>query len=218
VVLLEGERRRGRPEHVIAQKLLDAIGAPVELQGCSFLVTASIGIGRYPADGADAATLLQRADAAMYLAKDSGKNNMQFYTAELADLAARQFELESALRLALVRDELLLHYQPKVAVDSGRIVGLEALVRWHHPTRGLVPPGEFIPLAEERGLIVPLGRWVMQQAACRQIRDWRTTGLQPPPVAVNLSARQFADDHAGRPPGRVDERLRRDVGGHLRSS
>ncbi len=192
VVMLEGGAEGGDLA-VVAQKLLDAVGAPVELQGCSFLVTASIGIGRYPADGADAATLLQRADAAMYLAKDSGKNNIQFYTAELADLAARQFELESALRLALVRDELVLHYQPKVAVDSGRIVGLEALVRWHHPTRGLVPPGEFIPLAEERGLIVPLGRWVVQQA-CRQIRDWRTTGLQPPPVAVNLSARQFADD------------------------
>jgi EAL domain-containing protein (putative c-di-GMP-specific phosphodiesterase class I) len=193
VVMLEGGAEGGDLA-VVAQKLLDAVGSPVELQGCSFLVTASIGIGRYPADGTDAATLLQHADAAMYLAKDCGKNNIQFYTAELADLAASQFELESALRLALARDELVLHFQPKVSVSSGRILGLEALVRWHHPTRGLVPPGEFIPLAEERGLIVPLGRWVMQQA-CRQIRDWRAAGLQVPPVAVNLSARQFADDN-----------------------
>jgi diguanylate cyclase (GGDEF)-like protein len=193
VVMLEGGAEGGDLA-VVAQKLLDAVGSPVELQGCSFLVTASIGIGRYPADGTDAATLLQHADAAMYLAKDCGKNNIQFYTAELADLAASQFELESALRLALARDELVLHFQPKVSVSSGRILGLEALVRWHHPTRGLVPPGEFIPLAEERGLIVPLGRWVMQQA-CRQIRDWRAAGLQVPPVAVNLSTRQFADDN-----------------------
>ena len=192
VVMLEGGAE-GSDLAAVAQKLLTAIAEPVLLQGCSFLVTASIGIGRYPADAQDAATLLKHADAAMYLAKDSGKNNIQFYTAELADLAARQFELESALRLALVRDELVLHYQPKVGVDSGRMLGLEALVRWNHPLRGMVPPGEFIPLAEERGLIVPLGRWVIQQA-CRQVRDWRNAGLRAPPVAVNLSARQFADE------------------------
>ena len=192
VVMLDGGAD-GSDLAAVAQKLLAAIAEPLVLQGCSLLVTGSIGIGRYPADAQDAATLLKHADAAMYLAKDNGKNNIQFYTAELADMAARQFELESALRLALVRDELVLHYQPKVDVVSGRILGLEALVRWHHPTRGLVPPGDFIPLAEERGLIVPLGRWVMEQA-CRQIRDWRSAGLQAPPVAVNLSARQFADE------------------------
>jgi EAL domain-containing protein (putative c-di-GMP-specific phosphodiesterase class I) len=129
----------------------------------------------------------------MYLAKEKGKNNVQFYTAELADLAARQFELESALQLALTRGELLLHFQPKIDIAGGRMVSIEALLRWQHPTRGLVPPMEFIPLAEERGLIVPIGRWVIQ-AACRQIRDWRDLGLRVPPVAVNLSARQFASD------------------------
>ena len=129
----------------------------------------------------------------MYLAKDKGKNNVQFYTSELADMAARQFEVEAALRLALTRGELLLHFQPKIDIASGRMVGAEALVRWAHPTRGLVPPDEFIPLAEERGLIVPIGRWVIQ-AACRQIRDWRLAGFVAPPVAVNLSARQFASD------------------------
>jgi diguanylate cyclase (GGDEF)-like protein/PAS domain S-box-containing protein len=193
VVLIEGGAEGHDLAHV-AGKLLQAIGEPLTIHGCSFLVTCSIGIGRYPADGEDAATLLKHADAAMYLAKEKGKNNIQFYTAELADMASRQFELESALRLALVRDELVLHFQPKVDVAGGQILGLEALVRWRHPTRGLVPPCEFIPLAEERGLIVPLGQWVLQ-ATCRQIRDWRNAGLQCPPVAVNLSARQFADEH-----------------------
>ena len=192
VLLLEGGAD-GPDLAAVAHKLLAAIGEPLTVQGCSFLVTCSIGIARYPADGDDAATLLKHADAAMYLAKEKGKNNIQFYTAELADMAARQFELESALRLGLARDELVLHFQPKVDVASGRTLGLEALVRWMHPTRGLVPPADFIPLAEERGLIVPLGHWVIR-AACRQIRDWRDAGLEAPPVAVNLSARQFAEE------------------------
>ena len=190
VVLLEGGA--GPDLAAVADKLLAAIGEQVTIGGCHFLVTGSIGVGLYPDDGDDAATLLKHADAAMYLAKENGKNNVQFYTDELAGMAARQFELESALRLALVRDELVLHYQPKVDVANGEIVGLEALVRWHHPLRGLVPPGEFIPLAEERGLIVPIGRWVVA-TACRQIRAWRDAGLATPPVAVNLSPRQFAD-------------------------
>jgi EAL domain-containing protein (putative c-di-GMP-specific phosphodiesterase class I) len=163
------------------------------LQGHRFLVTGSIGIGLFPNDGEDTATLLKHADAAMYLAKENGKNNVQFYTAELAQQAAREFELESALQLALLNDELLLYFQPKVHIASGRMAGVEALLRWQHPTRGLVPPMDFIPLAEERGLIVPIGRWVIQ-AACRQIRDWRSAGLHAPAVAVNLSARQFASD------------------------
>ena len=192
VVLLEGAST-GADLATLANKLLQVIAEPITIQGLTFLVTGSIGIGCWPVDGEDAATLLKHADAAMYLAKEKGKNKLQFYTAELADMAARQFELESALRLGLVRDELVLHFQPKVSVADGTILGLEALVRWHHPARGLVPPDEFVPLAEERGLIVPLGRWVLQ-ATCRQIRDWRSAGLHSPPVAVNLSARQFADD------------------------
>ena len=192
VVLLEGGADPADLAQV-ARKMLDAIGQPLTLAGCSCLVTGSIGVARFPADGADAAALLKHADAAMYLAKERGKNNVQLYTAELADEAARLFEVESALRLALVRGELVLHYQPKVDIVSGRMLGVEALVRWQHPTRGLVPPGEFIPIAEDRGLIVPIGRWVIQ-AACRQIRDWRIDGLDPPVVAVNLSARQFHSD------------------------
>jgi diguanylate cyclase (GGDEF)-like protein/PAS domain S-box-containing protein len=192
VVLLEGDT--GAVDlTTIARKLLAAIGEPLTLHGHNFLVTGSIGIGLFPSDGTDAATLLKHADAAMYLAKEKGKNNVQFYTAELAELAARQFQLESALQLALARGELLLHYQPKVHIDSGSTVGVEALLRWAHPTRGLVPPMEFIPLAEERGLIVPIGRWVIR-TACRQIREWHAAGAAVPPVAVNLSARQFASD------------------------
>jgi diguanylate cyclase (GGDEF)-like protein/PAS domain S-box-containing protein len=192
VVLLEGNAEAA-DLGTIAQKMLAAIAEPVVLDGCTFLVTGSLGLGRFPDDGHDAASLLKQADAAMYLAKERGKNNWQFYTAELADQAARQFALEGELRRAIERDELLLHFQPKVDIASGRMCSVEALVRWQHPVRGLVPPGEFIPLAEDRGLIVPIGRWVIQ-AACRQIRDWRVAGLVPPPVAINLSARQFAGD------------------------
>jgi diguanylate cyclase (GGDEF)-like protein/PAS domain S-box-containing protein len=192
VVLVEGDADANSLT-VVAQKLLTAIGEPMLLHGHRFLVTGSIGIGLFPNDGEDAATLLKHADAAMYLAKAKGKNNVQFYTAELARQAAREFELESALQLALLNDELLLYFQPKVHIASGHLAGVEALLRWQHPTRGMVPPMDFIPLAEERGLIVPIGRWVIQ-AACRQIRDWRSAGLHAPAVAVNLSARQFASD------------------------
>jgi diguanylate cyclase (GGDEF)-like protein len=177
----------------LVEKVLQAIGQPLDVQGHSFVVTGSIGIARFPADGRDAATLLKHADAAMYLAKSRGRNNMQHYSAELEADAERAFQTEADLRLALLHGELLLHYQPKVDVASGLMVGIEALVRWLHPHRGLVPPGEFIPLAEERGLIVPLGRWVID-AACAQARAWRQAGLTVPPVAVNLSACQFTDD------------------------
>lgn len=192
VMLLEN---CGDPAHLaaLADKVLQAIAEPLTIQDHSFLVTGSIGIGRFPDDGEDAATLLKHADAAMYLAKERGKNNVQLYTAELAEQAARDFEMESALRLALVREELLLFFQPKVDIQTGRLRGMEALVRWQHPQRGMVPPGDFIPLAEERGLIGAIGRWVIH-AACRQIQAWRQAGLDVPTVAVNLSARQFADN------------------------
>ncbi len=192
VVLLEGSPGLADLRRV-ADKLLAAIGEPLDLQGLSFPITGSIGIALYPSDGHDAGALLKHADTAMYLAKERGKNNIQFYSAELAGLAAREFALESELRQALEHNELVLHYQPKFNVDNGRICGVEALVRWAHPTRGMVPPGEFIPLAEERGLIVPIGRWVMQ-TACWQIQAWRSAGVNPPSVAINLSARQFSGD------------------------
>lgn len=192
VVVLEGGGGAADISSV-AHKMLAAIGLPLTIHGCVLDVTGSIGISMFPADGVDAATLLKHADAAMYLAKERGKDNIQFYTCELAELAARQFALESELRLALARGELFLHYQPKIDLASGGMHRVEALLRWAHPQRGLVMPGDFIALAEERGLIVPIGRWVIE-AACRQMRAWRDAGLVAPSVAVNLSARQFASD------------------------
>lgn len=192
VILLEGIADT-LAVNVAAQKILATIGQAMTIAGVSFELTGSIGIGMYPSDGQDAATLLQHADAAMYLAKDRGKNNIQFYTAELADSAARQFAMEKELRQALLNSEFELHYQPKIDLATGQMVGVEALLRWLHPQRGMVMPGEFIALAEERGLIVPMGRWVIQ-AACRQLQAWRQAGYVTPAVAVNLSAKQFASD------------------------
>lgn len=192
VVLLDGTVDADDLAHV-ARKALAAIGEPVPIESRSFQVTGSIGISLYPDDGADAATLLKNADAAMYLAKDRGKNNYQFYTAQLAEHSAQQFALEADLRAALQHDELQLHFQPKVGIDSGAIVGMEALLRWQHPQRGLLAPGAFITLAEDSGLILPIGQWVLQ-AACRQVRAWRDAGLQVPRCAINLSARQFVTD------------------------
>ncbi len=192
VVLLDATVEADDLAHV-ARKALAAIGEPVPIDSRSYQVTGSIGISLYPDDGADAAALLKNADAAMYLAKDRGKNNYQFYTVQLAAHSAQQFALEADLRVALQRDELLLHFQPKVRVDTGALIGMEALLRWLHPQRGLLPPGTFITLAEDCGLILPIGQWVLD-AACRQMRAWRDAGLQVPRCAVNLSARQLVTD------------------------
>jgi diguanylate cyclase (GGDEF)-like protein/PAS domain S-box-containing protein len=192
VVLLDGTVDAAALAHV-ARKTLAALAEPVPLESRHYQVTGSVGISRYPDDGADAATLLKHADAAMYLAKDRGKNNYQFYTAQLAEHSAQQFALEADLRAALHRDELALVFQPKQRVRDGAIVGMEALLRWHHPQRGLLAPGSFITLAEDSGLILPVGQWVLD-AACRQVRAWRDAGLQVPRCAVNLSARQFVTD------------------------
>ncbi|MDO9285730.1 MAG: EAL domain-containing protein [Aquabacterium sp.] len=177
----------------VASRLLTELAEPLLLCGRTVQVSASVGISLFPADGDDGATLLKHADTAMYLAKSRGKNNFQFFTADLAQRASRFFALEGDLRQALERDELLLHYQPQFDTASGALCGLEALIRWQHPQRGLVSPSEFIPLAEESGLIVPIGRWVMA-TACAQVRAWRDAGFEPPRCAINLSARQFAGD------------------------
>jgi len=177
----------------VASRLLADLCEPLYLAGRKLQISGSVGISVYPADGIDAPTLLKNADTAMYLAKAQGKNNFQFFTPELAQRAAKFFALEGDLRLAVERNELVLHYQPKFEGRSGALCGMEALVRWQHPQRGLLGPGEFIELAEESGLIVPLGRWVMNEA-CRQLRAWRDEGLAPPVCAINLSVRQFASD------------------------
>lgn len=177
----------------IAARALTAIHEPVCIENCSFQVSGSIGISVYPDDCNDAASMLKHADAAMYLAKNKGKNNYQFYTAELAARAEQQFALEADLRLAIEREEFRLVYQPKINIATGQIVAVEALIRWHHPVRGLVSPAEFITLAEDSGLIAPIGQWVIREA-CRQAHAWRVSGVEPPRCAVNLSVRQFSVD------------------------
>ena len=174
-----------------AQKLLSLTARPFEFDGRTLEVTSSIGVATYPDDGQDADTLLRSADAAMDRAKELGSNNFQLCTPELTAMAFERLDLQNGLRLALDREELVLHYQPLVSLHTGRIVGLEALVRWQHPERGLVMPGAFIPAAEETGLILPLGDWVLA-TACRQLKVWDETGLGLR-MAVNFSARQFRE-------------------------
>ena len=163
-----------------------------DLPGHELFATASVGVSLFPVDGEDSQTLLKNAGAALYKAKRSGGANYQFFTADLHELAASRLALESNLRRAIHNEEFLLHYQPRVSVDSLAITGLEALVRWQHPQLGLVSPSEFIPLAEDTGLIVPIGEWVLR-AACLQGRRWIEEGFAPIPIAVNISARQFHD-------------------------
>ncbi|MBN8988046.1 MAG: GAF domain-containing protein [Rhizobiales bacterium] len=191
VVILEEAAERDEVER-IAGELLSVLSQPLQLSGHECHTTASIGIAMYPSDGADMQTLTKNADMAMYLAKEDGKNGFRFFTKEIKAQSIERLTLESALRRALERDQFSLHYQPKVDMVSGQITGVEALLRWNHPELGLVSPGQFIPLAEETGLIVPIGRWVLKEA-CAQNMAWQRRGLRPVTMAVNLSPRQFAD-------------------------
>jgi diguanylate cyclase (GGDEF)-like protein/PAS domain S-box-containing protein len=177
---------------VVAQKVLRAIAAPIEMTGHRLYVTVSIGITIYPDDGADAETLLKNADNAMYRAKAEGRNTYQLSTHELSRSTQERMTLESGLHLAMEREEFEVWYQPQVDVETNRIVGMEALLRWRHPDRGIVAPAEFISVAEERGYIVVIGDWVLRQA-CRQARAFRDQGHHDFRVAVNLSARQFRE-------------------------
>ncbi|HEX5324924.1 MAG TPA: EAL domain-containing protein [Capsulimonadaceae bacterium] len=173
----------------VAQKLLESLQGPREINGHEFYITASIGISLYPSDGLDMQTLLRHADMAMYRAKEQGRGNMALYTEAMNVSAFERLVLESSLRKAMEIGELRLHYQPLVELRKGQIVGVEALVRWQHPDLGLVPPSKFIPIAEETGLIVPLGEWVLR-TACAQAAVWHAQGLRLQ-MGVNLSARQF---------------------------
>ena len=172
------------------QRISAKVAEPLSIDGKELYVTASAGISLYPQDGRDVETLLKNADVAMYRAKEHGRSNFQFYTSEMNERVNDRLALEHALRRALERQEFTLHYQQKVDLRSGGIIGAEALVRWLHPEWGLVRPARFIPIAEETGLIVRLGEWVIHQA-CRQTRSWLQAGLEPGVVSVNLSARQF---------------------------
>ncbi len=186
LVDLAGERDALR----MAEALLETLRRPFLLRGREFFIAASIGVSVFPRDGEDAHTLMKRADIAMYRAKERGRNGFEFYSPGLDAQAQQQLTLETDLRHALERGEFILHYQPRVSLRSGAITGAEALLRWRHPTRGLVGPMEFIPLLEETGLIVPVGAWVLQ-TACAQFRAWREAKLPLPTLAVNLSARQL---------------------------
>ncbi|WP_068614814.1 sensor domain-containing protein [Paenibacillus tuaregi] len=178
----------------VAKRLLDALASPIIVDHEEYFVTASIGISIYPTDGVDEETLIKHADTAMYLAKERGKNNYQFYSSDLIGLSSRKMELENALRRALEQDEMIIHYQPQVELATGQPIGMEALLRWKHPRYGIISPLEFIPLAEETGLIVPLGQWVMRTAVL-QNKAWQDAGLLPLPVAVNISVRQMENEH-----------------------
>jgi len=179
---------------LVTQRMIDALARPFELDGHSLYVGASAGIALYPADGATAETLQSNAEAALHQAKSRGRGMLHFFSPEMSGRAKARLTLEADLRRSVERDELRVHYQPQVDLVSGLIVGLEALVRWQHPQRGLIPPIEFIPLAEESGFVVPLGDWVLQNA-CRQIKRWSDAGLAPRQVSVNVSAIQLSRGH-----------------------
>lgn len=174
----------------IAQNILDIVAQPMIVKGSELYLTASIGISLSPSDASDGDQLLKNAYTAMYNSQQQGGNNYQFYMAKVANSSINIFTQETCLRNALKRSEFEVYYEPQIEIKTGKIIGAEALVRWNHPERGRVSPGEFIPMAEEMGLIAPLGEWVLE-TACRQTKAWQTQGLPPLRVAVNLSARQF---------------------------
>jgi len=191
VVLLEDVQKPYEVEQVTA-RMQEVLAEPLAIEGQDVFVTISIGVALYPQDGDGMSTLIRKADLAMYRAKELGRNTVQFYTSDLDTHAKARLSLESRLKRALDREEFVLHYQPKLHLRSGRICGVEALIRWDRSEGELVRPGEFISLAEDTGLIVSLGRWVVRKA-CQQNKAWQEHGMSPIPVSVNLSARQFQD-------------------------
>ncbi|TXH99690.1 MAG: bifunctional diguanylate cyclase/phosphodiesterase, partial [Pseudomonas monteilii] len=180
----------------VAENILGSLVRPFVLENREFFVTASIGIALSPQDGQELSQLMKNADTAMYHAKEMGKNNFQFYQAEMNARALERLELESDLRRAIELHEFVLHYQPQFTGDGRRLTGAEALLRWQHPKRGLIPPAEFIPVLEELGLVAQVGDWLLEQA-CLQLRAWHRDKVRVPKISVNLSARQFADGQLG---------------------
>jgi len=192
-IVLLNEIAHSQDASRVARRILKELARPFTLAGHEVYVTASIGIALYPLDGNNAENLLKNADVAMYHAKNQGRNNYQFYTNSMNATSLQRLDLENDLRKALDRNEFLLYYQPTVDVQTGAIIGAEALVRWKHPEKGMISPGEFIPLAEETGLIVPIGEWVLR-TACNQNKAWRDAGNKPLRISVNLSSRQFDEE------------------------
>jgi len=192
-VVLVQEVSEAKQVEAVARKVLSTLVKPMVIQRQECRVTASIGICMFPSEAQDEHALMKNADIAMYRAKEDGKNNYKFYSEEMNVHSFERLALETSLRRGLERSEFVLHYQAKLDLHTGKINGVEALVRWQHPDLGMVPPAQFIPLAEETGLIVPLGKWVLH-TACAQNVAWLREGLPPLHMAVNLSARQFADE------------------------
>jgi diguanylate cyclase (GGDEF)-like protein/PAS domain S-box-containing protein len=180
----------GRAAATVAQKVLESVSEPIVVESHELFITTSIGIAIYPEDGADAETLLRHADRAMYRAKEAGRNNYQFAMRATIDATAGRLSIERSLHHAFERKEFVVHYQPMVEIGTRRVVGAEALIRWNHPEYGLMTPDDFIPIAEESGLIYPIGEWVMR-TACKQMKRWHDAGHDDLRIAVNLSARQF---------------------------
>jgi len=176
----------------VADKMISSMAAPMLIEGQALNTSCSIGISLFPGDARDSATLMKNADAAMYYAKDKGRNNYQFFSAQMNARAQERLAVENYLRLALRRNELLLHYQPRIDIASGEMVGVEALIRWQHPRRGLLGPAKFIEIAEDTGMIVPIGEWVLENA-CRQAREWQRSMRRDLRISVNLSVGQVVD-------------------------
>jgi len=189
-VVVLTDLKRAEDAGLIAQKILGALPRPINIEGHELRVTPSVGICLYPHDGEDVETLMRNADAAMYHAKQTGRNNFQFFTRQMNVAVNRRLLLEKDLRLALEREEFTLYYQPQLDLKTGGIVGFEALIRWPHPLRGMIASSDFIPVAEETGLITPIGEWVLRRA-CMQARGWQALGYPQLQISVNCSARQF---------------------------
>lgn len=177
----------------ILQNVYDHFAAPFEIMDHTLYITLSIGYNFYPLDAANSEMLFRNADAAMYAAKESGRNKYRRYLLEMTDYVQSQLTIQNGLINALKNDEFVLYYQPQLDIAHGRITGVEALIRWNHPERGILSPAEFIPIAEKTGLIVPIGEWVLR-SACQQLKNWSTQGLQPLIMAINLSSRQFKEE------------------------
>jgi diguanylate cyclase (GGDEF)-like protein/PAS domain S-box-containing protein len=192
-MIMVTEVRDATDAAVAAERLMDEMTAEFVVQGHSFSVNCSLGISIFPEHGADSETLIKNADAAMYSAKENGRNNFRFFTEEMNARVVERLTLENGLRLALEREQLSLVYQPQTDIATGRITGMEALLRWQHPDLGLIPPDKFIRIAENSGLILPIGEWVLR-TACRQARKWQDEGLPAVSIAVNVSAVQFRQE------------------------
>ncbi|MCY0853545.1 putative bifunctional diguanylate cyclase/phosphodiesterase [Cupriavidus sp. D39] len=188
--IILSDLQRGEDATVVAEKMVATLGMPYLLEPHEVFVTPSIGVTIYPEGHVDKARLLEGADVAMYQAKENGRNNFQYYSADMNEAAYERLRTETSLRRALERNEFMLYYQPQMDLQTGAIVGVEALMRWQHPERGRVLPAEFIPILEETGLIIPVGEWVLE-TACTHFKAWLDAGIAPRRLAVNLSLRQF---------------------------